>query len=163
MKAIVYESHAGHTKAYAQLIGEKMGCPVYSLREADGALERGAEVLFMGWLMAGIIKGWKKAKKRYQVRAICAVGMGHHTPAAAEKAGRQNGAGNVPVFLVRGGLDMEKLSPIYRMMMNKLLSVLDKKKEKTAEIQALLDVARSKEDLPITENAVAHVLAALKK
>lgn len=163
MKAIVYESHAGHTRAYAKLIGEKTGLPVYSVQEAKGKLDKGTEVLFLGWLMAGIVKGFKKAKKQYQVKAVCAVGMGNHTQAAAEKTARQNGMGNLPVFLIRGGLDMEKLSPIYRMMMNKLLSVLEKKKEKTAEIQGLIDVAKSKDDLPVTEEAAAHVLAYLKK
>ena len=163
MKAIVYESHAGHTRAYACLIGEKTDLPVYSLQEAAEKLEKGTEVLFMGWLMAGILKGFRKARRRYQIRAVCAVGMGHHTPAAAEKIARQNGAGKLPVFLIRGGLDMAKLSPVYRMMMNKLLSVLEKKKEKTEEIQGLIDVAKSRDDLPITEEAAAHVLAYMKK
>jgi len=163
MKAIVYESHAGHTRAYAQLIGEKTGLPVYSLQEAKGKLEKGMDVLFLGWLMAGIVRGYKKARKIYQIKAVCAVGMGNHTAAAAEKIAKQNGMGSLPVFLIRGGLDMEKLSPIYRMMMNKLLSVLEKKQEKTEEIQGLIDVAKSKDDLPITEEAAAHVLAYLKK
>ena len=163
MKAIVYESHAGHTRAYAQLIGEKVGLPVYSLQEAREKLEKGTEVLFLGWLMAGIVRGYKKAKKTCQIKAVCAVGMGNHTPAAAEKIARQNGMGNLPVFMIRGGLDMEKLSPVYRMMMNKLLSVLEKKKEKTEEIQGLIDVAKSQDDLPITEDAAAHVLAYMRK
>lgn len=163
MKAIVYESHAGHTRAYAQLIGEKTGMPVYSLQEAMEKLEKGTEVLFLGWLMAGIVRGYKQAKKAYRIQAVCAVGMGNHTPAAAEKTAKQNGMGKLPVFLIRGGLDMEKLSPIYRMMMEKLLWVLEKKKEKTEEIQGLIDVAKAKDDLPVTEEAAAHVLAYMKK
>lgn len=163
MKAIVYESHAGHTRAYAQLIGEKTGLPVYSLQDAKGKLEKGSEVLFLGWLMAGIVRGCKKAMRRYAVKAVCAVGMGGHTQTAAEKIARQNGLGNRPVFLIRGGLDMEKLHPVYRMMMNKLLWVLEKKQDKTEEIQGLIDVAKSPDDLPVTEEAAAHVLAYMKK
>lgn len=34
MKAIVYISNTGHTKKYAELIGEKTGLPVYELSEA---------------------------------------------------------------------------------------------------------------------------------
>ena len=161
--AVVYVSETGHTEAYAKMLGAKTGMSVYTLQQAQTALAVNAPVLYMGWLMAGILKGFRKARRRYQIRAVCAVGMGHHTQAAAEKIARQNGAGKLPVFLIRGGLDMAKLSPVYRMMMNKLLSVLEKKKEKTEEIQGLIDVAKSRNDLPITEEAAAHVLAYMKK
>ena len=159
MKAIVYESHSGHTKAYAQLLGEKLGLPVYSLQQAAAELEKGTEVLFMGWMMAGILKGWKKAKRRYAPKAACAVGMATHSQEAAKKIGKANGCGEIPVFMIRGGLDMDKLKPLYRMMMEKLLSVLEKKQSRPADMQGLIDVARSKDDLPVEEAAAAHVIA----
>lgn len=159
MKAIVYESHAGHTRAYAILLGENLGLPVYSLSDAKKLLPKGQEIIFMGWLMAGSLKGWKKAKRRFSAKAVCAVGMAPHTDKAAEKIKKRNGCGEIPVFMIRGGLDMEKLKPLYRMMMEKLLSVLEKKKERSKDMQGLIDVARSKDDLPITQEAVAHVLA----
>ena len=159
MKAIVYESHAGHTKSYAMLLGKKLQLPVYSLADAKAHLEKGAEILFMGWMMAGVLKGWKKAKRRYTAKAVCAVGMATHTEEAAQKIGKKNGCGNLPIFMIRGGLDMDKLKPLYRMMMEKLLSFLEKKQDRPADMQGLIDVARSKEDLPVTEDAVFHVIA----
>lgn len=159
MKAIVYESHAGHTKAYALLLGEKLKLPVYSLADAKVHLEKGTEILFMGWMMAGILKGWKKTKRRYAPKAVCAVGMAAHTEEAAQKIGKKNGCGNLPIFMIRGGLDMDKLKPLYRMMMEKLLSFLEKKQDRPADMQGLIDVARSKDDLPVTEDAVSHVIA----
>lgn len=158
MKAIVFESHAGHTKAYAQLLGKKLNLSVYSLQEAKAQLAKGDEILFMGWMMAGILKGWKKAKRRYAAKAVCAVGMATHTEEAARKIGKKNGCGEVPIFMIRGGLDMDKLKPLYRMMMEKLLSFLEKKQDRPADMQGLIDVARSKEDLPVTEEAVSHVI-----
>ena len=159
MKAIVYESYAGHTKAYAELLSEKLQLPAYSLQEAKAQLTPHTEILFMGWMMAGILKGWKKAKRRYQPKAVCAVGMASHSAEAAQKIGKQNGCGEMPVFMIRGGLDMDKLKPLYRMMMEKLLSVLEKKQDRPADMQGLIDVARSKDDLPVTEDAVSHVIA----
>lgn len=158
MKAIVYESHAGHTKAYAHLMGEKTGLPVYSLSEAGKRLEKGEKVLFMGWMMAGVLKGARKAKGRFSVQGACAVGMASHTEKAAEKIARSNGLHGLPVFMIKGGLDMKKLSPIYRKMMETLLSVLEKKKDRPADMQGLIDVARSDEDLPVTEKEIGHVL-----
>lgn len=158
MKAIVYESHAGHTRAYAVLLGEKLKLPVYSVKDAPKYLEKGTEILFMGWMMAGILKGFKKARRRYHAKAICAVGMATHTEEAARKIGKQNGCGETPVFMIRGGLDMDKLKPLYRMMMEKLLSFLERKQDRPADMQGLIDVARSKDDLPVTEDAVSHVI-----
>ena len=159
MKAIVYESHAGHTRAYAVLLGERLKLPVYSLKDAQKLLPKGQEIIFMGWMMAGILKGWKKAKRRYNAQAICAVGMATHSAEAASKIGKQNGCGETPVFMIRGGLDMDKLKPLYRMMMEKLLSFLEKKQDRPADMQGLIDVARSKEDLLVEEAAAAHVIA----
>ena len=84
MKAIVYESHAGHTRAYAVLLGEKLKLPVYSVKDAQKYLEKGTEILFMGWMMAGVLKGAKKAKRRFSVQGACAVGMAARVRAVKE-------------------------------------------------------------------------------
>ena len=41
MKAIVYTSNAGHTAAYAKLLGDKTGLPVYALEEAVKKIPKG--------------------------------------------------------------------------------------------------------------------------
>ena len=57
MKAIVYTSQTGHTQRYAQMLAERTGVPAYSLKEAGKSLRRGEEIFYMGWLMAGTVKG----------------------------------------------------------------------------------------------------------
>ena len=57
---IVYTSNTGYTEKYAKLLGEQLGLPVFSAEQAD-SLPEGTEVLYLGWLMAGVVKGYKKA------------------------------------------------------------------------------------------------------
>ena len=36
----------------------------------------GSEIIYLGWIMAGGIKGYKESEKLYKVCAVCGVGMG---------------------------------------------------------------------------------------
>ena len=71
--AIVYTSHTGSARTYAEMAGQKTGLPVYSLAQAREALSPGAEIVYFGWMMAGNIQGWQEARKRYRPAAVCAV------------------------------------------------------------------------------------------
>ena len=79
IRAIVYTSNTGSTAAYAKLLGEQINLPVFPLPQAKDRVPSGSEIIYLGWIMAGGVKGYKAAGKRYQIRAVCAVGM------AAEK------------------------------------------------------------------------------
>lgn len=76
MNAIIYTTNTGSTEHYAKLLAQKTGLPVYSLAEAKKRVFAGAEVIYLGWIMAGSVKGYAEAAKRYRVRAVCGVGMG---------------------------------------------------------------------------------------
>ncbi|MDO4573368.1 MAG: hypothetical protein Q4C13_08355 [Clostridia bacterium] len=75
MDAILYTSNTGFTAEYAHLLEEATGLPAMPLRAAGG-LRPGADIIYLGWLMAGRVQGLKKAEARYRVRAVCGVGMG---------------------------------------------------------------------------------------
>ena len=75
-EAIVYTSNTGYTAEYARMLGESTGLPVYDLNAAAVQLKPGTEILYLGWLMAGAVKGYKAAAKRYRVCAVCGVCMG---------------------------------------------------------------------------------------
>ena len=76
MKAIIYTSNTGSTAEYAQLLGKKLNLPVHSLQQAKNKVLAGSEIIYLGWIMAGGIKGYKEAAKLYKVRAVCGIGMG---------------------------------------------------------------------------------------
>ena len=75
MKAIVYTSHTGHTQRYAQLLAERTGVPAYSMKEAREKLRPKDEIFYMGWLMAGTVKGVQAAMDRYTIRGAAIVGV----------------------------------------------------------------------------------------
>lgn len=76
MNAIVYTSNSGFTAQYAEMLGAKLSLPVYKLADAPNHIAKGADIIYLGWLMAGVVKGYKKATKLYQIKAVCSVGMG---------------------------------------------------------------------------------------
>ena len=81
IQAIVYTSNTGSTERYAKLLGHETDLPAYSLEEAKKILKSGAQIIYLGWIMAGGIQGYREAEKRYQISMVCAVGM--------EPAGKQ--------------------------------------------------------------------------
>ena len=124
MDAIVYTSEAGHTKAYAELLGGRLGLPVYARGAAECA--RGAEIIYLGWLMGGFIKGYAKAKRRYTVRAVCGVGMSGDDSQRAEVQKVNRIPDALPLFLLQGGFELDKLHGIYKMMMRTMKNTAGK-------------------------------------
>ena len=140
---IVYTSNTGYTEKYAKLLGEQLELPAFSAEQAD-SLPEGTEVLYLGWLMAGVVKGYKKAAQRFSVAAVCGVGMG---PAGSQDSDvRKNNAipQEVPVFTLQGGFDRTKLHGIYRFMMGVMIKVmgssLRKKENRTPEEDVMLEM-----------------------
>lgn len=140
---IVYTSNTGYTEKYAKLLGEQLELQAFSAEQAD-SLPEGTEVLYLGWLMAGVVKGYKKAAQRFSVAAVCGVGMG---PAGSQDSDvRKNNAipQEVPVFTLQGGFDRTKLHGIYRFMMGVMIKVmgssLRKKENRTPEEDAMLEM-----------------------
>ena len=82
ISAIVYTSNSGYTAEYARLLGRATGLPVNDLRQVHTP-QPDEEVIFLGWLMADRVMGWPKANAFFKVRAVCQVGMGPASAAAA--------------------------------------------------------------------------------
>lgn len=75
MKAIVYTSKCGHTAEYARILAKLTGLPVYSLKDAGKQLENATPIIYLGWLIASRVQGFKKAAKKFKVFAVYAVGL----------------------------------------------------------------------------------------
>lgn len=61
MKAIIYTTQTGSTERYAKLLAHETGLPAYTLAEAKKAVLPGGSVIYLGWIMAGCIKGYAAA------------------------------------------------------------------------------------------------------
>ena len=125
MKAIIYESNSGFTKRYAETLAEKTGLPAYSFSEAKKKVEKGADVVFMGWVFANKITGFDKAKKQWNVCALAAVGMNPLSDKNTEIVKDANKP-QCPMFYLPGGLDNSKLKGMYKMMLSMVRKSLEK-------------------------------------
>lgn len=143
MDAILFTTNTGSTERYAKLLAHETGLPAYSLAEARNAVASGAQVFYLGWIMAGSVKGYAAAAKRYKVRAVCGVGMGQtgtQTDSVRKKTAVPAG---IPLFTLQGNFDVKKLRGVYRLMMKIMVQTAGKslaaKENRTPEEDELLD------------------------
>ena len=143
-KAIVYTSNTGSTAHYAKLLSQETGLPVYSADEAKKQLPNYSEIIYLGWIMASSVKGYRNAAKRYQIRAVCAVGMCQTGKQIKEVREHNAIPDSVPLFTLQGNFDIKKLHGIYRIMMNIMVKTagkaLSEKSDRTPEENDMLDM-----------------------
>jgi hypothetical protein len=144
MKAIIYTSNTGSTAEYAKLLGEEWNLPVHSLQQAKNRVPAGSEIIYLGWIMAGGIKGYKKAAKKYKVCAVCGVGMGQTGTQLKEIREKNKISQRIPLFILQGNFDVKKLHGVYRFMMNVMIKTAGKglaaKTDRTPEEEDMLDM-----------------------
>ena len=143
-EAIVYISNTGYTARYAQLLGQKTGLPVHGLSDKGAQPGAGTPVLYLGWLMAGQIKGYQKAARRYTVCAVCGVGMGAPNGQLEEVRKANSLPPELPAFTLQGGFDRTRLRCVYRLMMDIMAKTVGKsladKRDRTPEEDDMLEL-----------------------
>ena len=94
--------------------------------------------------MAGAVKGYAAAAKRYQVLAVCGVGMGQtgtQTESVREKSAVPAA---IPLFTLQGNFNVKKLHGVYRLMMEIMVKTAGKalaaKKGRTPAEDDMLDM-----------------------
>ncbi len=121
IKAIIYKSKTGHTKKYAEMLGEKLNMPFYEIKEAEKELNRNDEIIYLGWVCATRIVGSNKVLKKYKVNCCGAVGAYPKTDENVQNIKNANNI-KIPLFYMQGGIDYTKLNKIYK----KLLQTIGK-------------------------------------
>ena len=144
MDAIIYTTNTGSTERYAKLLAQETGLPAYSLAEAKKVVPTETEVIYLGWITAGSVKGFANAAKRYHIRAVCAVGMGQ-TGTQTESVRKKTAVPvNIPLFTLQGNFNVKKLHGIYRPMMEIMVKTAGKslaaKKDRTPEEDDMLSM-----------------------
>ena len=157
MKVIVYTSNTGHTAEYSKMLGAKIGLPVYALNEAAKKLQKGTEIIYLGWLFANNIKGYKKATKKYKISAICAVGLCDTGTAVAEVRKANSISEETPLFTMQGGMDKTKLRRINKFMINMLTKGLSSRKERTENDERMLELLTHDKNYVSEENITAFM------
>lgn len=158
MKAIViYKTNTGNTKAYADLIAEKLACQTVPLQKISKIkLKDYDTIIFGGWIRASKIVGLSRFKKHNlsqnkQDVLIYAVGANKASEDYLEQVRNKNieDIDQNPFFYLQGGFDPDKLSKPLKMMLSGVAKSLKKKAVKnptafTKEDQEFLDFFQSK-------------------
>ena len=155
--AIVYSSNTGHTRKYALLLGEQIGLPACSLEEAGSQLSVGSPVIYLGWLHASHVKGYAKAARRFDLRAVCAVGLcdtGTLTDQVRKATSIPEG---IPLFTLQGGIDRSRLKGMDKLMISMLTKGLSSQKQRSAQDERMLELLSRDESYVSLEN-IAEVL-----
>lgn len=155
MQAIVYTSGTGHTAEYAKILGEKTGLPVYAFSEASKHVSNGTEIIYLGWLFANQVRGYKKAAKKYRISAICAVGLCDTGTLLAEVRKASSIPASTPLFTMQGGMDKTKLRGVKRLMINMLTKGLSSQKERSEQEERMLYLLTNDRNCVSEENVSA--------
>ena len=162
IKAIVYTSNTGMTREYAELLSGKTGLDLYSLDEAKRKLENNSPIIYFGWLMAGSVVGYRAAAKRYDIRAVCGVGLGDTGAQDGAVRAHERIPDGIVVFTLQGGMDRDKLKGLYKSMINTLTRFMQKKKDRTPDEDRMLELLISGGHF-VSEDNLARVLAWYEK
>lgn len=130
IKGIIYQSASGHAEKYANIMSESLGIPSYDLFQALRQLDKNDEVIFIGWIRNRDFMGYGFMLKRYDVKAVCAVGAvdEENSCYALDRIERRyHISENAPLFYLRGGLDSRKTRGSDRRIVNYLKDDLAKK------------------------------------
>ncbi len=142
--AIVYTSNTGFTAQYASLLGGETGLPVYSLEDASKSLPQSSPIVYLGWLTAGKVQGYDKAVTKFNLQALCAVGMAKSGSQMEDVRKSNNLPEGLPLFTLQGGFDLKKLRGIYRLMMLVMSKTVAKKlaakPDRTPDEEDMLDL-----------------------
>ena len=94
--------------------------------------------------MAGSVKGYAEAAKRYRVRAACGIGMGQTGTQTDSVRKKSAISADIPLFTLQGNFDVKKLHGVYRPMMEIMVKTAGKslaaKKDRTPEEDGMLDM-----------------------
>lgn len=144
MKAIIYTTNTGSAEQYAKMLAEETELSVFSMEEAKSEVEEGSEIIYLGWIMAAQVKGYKTAAKKYKIRAVCAVGMEKTGTRTEEIREKTCVPAEVPLFTLQGNFNVKKLHGLYRLMMKMMVKMVTKqlgaKTDRTQRENEMLEI-----------------------
>lgn len=131
---IVYESNTGHTENYANMLAKKLNLECIPLKQYKIASE---PIIFLGWIFANNIQGYKKVRDKINIKCTIAVGMTQATKQNISEIVKINNVSE-KFFYLQGGVDYTKLKGIKKIMLKMVAkSVI---KENKSEDKELIDI-----------------------
>ena len=141
--AIVFTSKSGFTRQYAQLLGKELRLPVYTLEEALYGLGQDSLILYLGWIHASSVQGYRRAAKKFRICAVCAVGL-CDTGTLLNEVRKATGIPlEIPLFTLQGGFDREKLKGMDKLLISMLTKGLSSKQQRTEQEERMLSLLQT--------------------
>ena len=168
LTAIIYNSGTGSCERYARELSRQLHLPCEPLHKHH--VRTDGKVIYVGWVMAGSVVGYAKARETLDIAAVVAVGMSPVTPAFVAKSRESNKIpAGVEFFLLQGGFHINKLNaPMHAAMVvmdKKIVRGLRAKQAKAplnAQEQATLNMALTGDGEPASWDC-SEVVAWAKK
>lgn len=141
--AIVYTSKSGFTRQYAQILGKELHLPVYSLEDALYGLRQHSPILYLGWIHASNVRGFRRAGKRFIICAVCGVGLCDTGTLLNEVRKATAIPEEIPLFTLQGGFDRSKLKGMDKMLISMLTKGLASKQQRTEQEDRMLQLLQT--------------------
>ena len=141
--AILYTSNTGHTRQYARMLGEKTGLPVYALEEGLSQLPSGCRIIYLGWIHASNVRGFRRAGKRFIICAVCGVGLCDTGTLLNEVRKATAIPEEIPLFTLQGGFDRSKLKGMDKMLISMLTKGLASRQQRTEQEEKMLQLLQT--------------------
>lgn len=139
---VVYKSSTGFTKAYAEWIGEALGCPVKALNKVSpNELSQQDTIIYGGWIMGGMIMGLNKIRKSFSKNLIVyAVGASSPSEEIIDNIVNVNTLGVTPFFYLEGGFHYDQLGFFKKKMLGFVKKSVEKKTDRTKQDEEMLNI-----------------------
>ena len=156
---IVYGSHYGTTKRYAEELSKRTNIKVISFKKINQQINDYDNIIYLGGLYAGGVLGMSKTLKKLNNISnkkilIATVGLSDPTDEVNKNNIRNNIKNQIPkevlekakIFHLRGGIDYSKLNFAHKTMMKLLYNAVKNlpEEKQTAEDRAMIETYNKK-------------------
>jgi hypothetical protein len=111
MVIVVYSSHTGSSKKYAEILSSKMSYQCYSVKDMPDSDEG---VIFIGWIRGPVIVGLSKVDK-HRLIAVAAVSLDSNPEFGWPKVKDTNSI-SCPFYHLPGWIDRKKLNVFEKLL-----------------------------------------------
>lgn len=157
IESIVYTSKTEFTRRYAEMLGQKLSLPVYSLKDALRQLPRENSIVYLGWIHVGHVKGFSRAAKHFSVCAVCGVGLCDTGTLITDVRKATSIPAEIPLFTLQGGFNRDKLKGINKFMISMLRKGLASQNHRTEQDDRMLELL-SKDANYVSEENLKDIL-----
>lgn len=147
---IIYCSNTGFTKQYTIMLANKLGIESIDVKDIKKYDIKDEEIIFLGWIFAGIIMGLNKVRQ-YKLKCVISVGILRLTDEYKNELIKSNNIErDKSFFYIQGGIDYKELKGIKKILLKAVASNIIKENKK--ENEGIINILKNGGSLVKEEN-----------